>query len=80
MEGLTLCYYKETLYWHSFLSLWLQCLDEEKGKQVIKEAHASVCGAHKSGSKLHDHVKRMDYYWPTMVRDYINYAKRCDAC
>ena len=22
----------------------------------------------------------MGYYWPTMVQDYIDYAKRCVAC
>jgi len=22
----------------------------------------------------------MGYYWPTMVHDYIDFAKRCDAC
>ncbi|KAL0405767.1 UNVERIFIED_CONTAM: hypothetical protein Slati_3890600 [Sesamum latifolium] len=32
------------------------------------------------GPKLHFHIKRMDYYWPTMVKDCIDYAKRCKAC
>ena len=46
----------------------------------MEEAHASVCRAHQSGPKLHDCVKRMGYYWPTMVHDCIDFAKRCDAC
>jgi len=73
-------YYKGTLYRCAFLGLWLQCLDNEEGKQVMEEAHVSVCGAHQLGPKLHDHVKRTGYYRPTMVRDFINSARRCDIC
>jgi len=73
-------YYNGTLYRRSFLRLWLRCLDNEEGKQVMEEAHTVVCGAHQSGTKLHDCVKRMGYYWPIMVCDCIDFAKRCDAC
>jgi len=52
----------------------------EEAKQAMEEAHSGVCGAHQSGPKLHDHIKRMGYYWPTIVQDCIDYAKRCDAC
>ncbi|KAL2945583.1 Gypsy retrotransposon integrase-like protein 1 [Bienertia sinuspersici] len=45
----------------------------------MKESHVGVCGAHQSGPKLHDHLKRM-YYWPTMVQDCMDYAKICKAC
>ena len=41
----------------------------------MEEAHVSVCKAHQSGPKLHDRVKRMGYYWPTIVC----VARRCDA-
>ena len=73
-------YYNGTLYRCSFLGLWLRCLDLEEAKQAMEEAHSGVCGAHQSGPKLHDRIKRMGYYWPTMVQDCIGYAKRCDAC
>ena len=73
-------YYNGTLYRRSFLGLWLRCLDLEEAKQAMEEAHSGVCGAHQSGPKLHDRIKRMGYYWPTMVQDCIGYAKRCDAC
>jgi len=46
----------------------------------MEEAHVSVCGAHQLGPKLHDHIQRMGYYWPTMVRDCNDYAKKYDAC
>ncbi|XP_074290313.1 uncharacterized protein LOC141617043 [Silene latifolia] len=46
----------------------------------MEEAHAGICGAHQSGTKLCDRIKRMGYYWPTMVQDCMDYAKKCDAC
>ena len=60
-------YYNGTLYRHSFVSLLLRCLDLEEAKQAIEEARSGVCDAHQSGPKLHDCIKRMGYYWPTMV-------------
>ncbi|KAL0313447.1 UNVERIFIED_CONTAM: hypothetical protein Sradi_5744000 [Sesamum radiatum] len=34
----------------------------------------------KSRPKLHLRIKRMGCYWSTMVKDCIDYAKRCQAC
>ncbi|KAM2332265.1 hypothetical protein ACFX1X_022845 [Malus domestica] len=53
---------------------------EEEVNQAIEEAHSSVCGAHQSGPKLHFQLKRMGYYWPSMVNDCLEHAKRCQAC
>jgi len=47
----------------------LRCLNIEEGKQVMEEAYAGVCGAHQSGPKLHNLIKRIGYYWHIMVRD-----------
>jgi len=73
-------YYIGTLYRRSFLGLWMRCLSEEEAQQVVEEAHSGVCGAQQSGPKLGDRIKRMGYYWPTMLHDCIEFAKRCDVC
>jgi len=78
-RALSFLYYNRTLYRRFFLGLWLRCLDLEKAKQAMMEAHSGVCGAHQSGPRLHDCIKRMGYYWSTMVLDCIDYAKRSDA-
>jgi hypothetical protein len=46
----------------------------------MEEAHFRVCGAHQSSPKLYHRIKRMGYYWPTIVKDCMDYAKRCEAC
>ncbi|XP_074299682.1 uncharacterized protein LOC141630831 [Silene latifolia] len=46
----------------------------------MHEAHSGIYGAHQSGPKLHDRVKRMGYYWQTMVQDCMDFAKKCEPC
>ena len=70
-------YYKETLYRRSFDGVLLRCLRGEETNQTIEETHSGICGAHQSGPKLHFQIKRMGYYWPTMVKDCMEYAKKC---
>ncbi|XP_027179010.1 uncharacterized protein LOC113777974 [Coffea eugenioides] len=73
-------YYKGKLYRKSFDGVFLQCLGEDESMQVMEEAHSEICGAHQSGPKLHFCIKRMGYYWPTMVKDCIDFVRRCQAC
>jgi len=71
-------YFYGTLYRCSFLGIWLRCLDNKEVRQTMVEAHSRICGAHQVRPKLYDQIMRMGYYWPTMVQDCIDYAKRCD--
>ena len=80
MRPLRFVIYKDTLYRRSFDNIWLRCLGEEEAAKVLEEAHSGVCGAYQLGPKLHFHIKRMGYYWPIMVKDCIEYAKKCEGC
>ncbi|KAM2369834.1 hypothetical protein ACFXTH_047224 [Malus domestica] len=60
-------YYKGTLYRRSFEKVLLRCISEEKTNQAMEKAHSDVCRAHQSGPKLHFLLKRMGYYWPSIV-------------
>ena len=73
-------YYMDTLFCRSFDGLFLRCLGEEEAKQALEEAHSRICGAYQSGPKVHFRIKRMGYYWPTMVQDSMECAKKCEAC
>ena len=73
-------YTEDTLYRRSYDQLWLCCLSIKEAKQVIKEIHAGFCGAHQSGPKMRLKIKRMGYYWPSMVADCEEYAKKCHMC
>jgi ribonuclease HI len=73
-------YLNDTLYRRSFDQLWLRCISYQEAEQVMKEVHSGLCGAHQSGPKMRLKIKRMWYYWPTMVADCEDHAKRCHMC
>ena len=73
-------HFKDALYRRSFEGVFLRCLGKQEASKAIEEAHSGICGAHQSGPKLHFRIKRMGYYWPTMVKDCMDYAKKCQAC
>ncbi|KAG9442254.1 hypothetical protein H6P81_018108 [Aristolochia fimbriata] len=66
--------------WRSYEGLLLHYLSKEEGLQVLKETHSGICGTHQAGPKLHLQVKRLGYYWPTMLRDATEMARTCKPC
>ncbi|KAG7583672.1 Ribonuclease H-like superfamily [Arabidopsis suecica] len=47
---------------------------------VTSEVHEGLCGSHSSGRAMAFKIKRLGYFWPTMISDCIDYAKRCKKC
>ncbi|XP_058202937.1 uncharacterized protein LOC131317399 [Rhododendron vialii] len=72
--------WKDALYKRSLDGMYMRCIANEQAHEVMAEVHSGVCGAHQSGPKLHMQLKRLGYYWPTMISDCINYAKSCQVC
>ncbi|KAG9442454.1 hypothetical protein H6P81_018308 [Aristolochia fimbriata] len=52
----------------------------QEGLQVLKETHGGIYGAHQAGPKLYLQVKRLGYYWTTMLRDATKMARTCRPC
>jgi len=69
-----------TLYRHSYDGILFRCLSDSEAQEVLKEAHDGICEAHQPGPKLKDRLHRLGYYWPIMIADAIQYARRCNAC
>ncbi|KAI0519706.1 hypothetical protein KFK09_007165 [Dendrobium nobile] len=69
-----------TLYRRSFGQMWLRCLDKCEALKIVNEVHAGLCGAHQSGPKMKMKIKRLGYYWPTMIDDCMKIAKCCHQC
>ncbi|GAA0170969.1 hypothetical protein LIER_25116 [Lithospermum erythrorhizon] len=68
-------YYHDTLFSRSFGEMLLRCLSNTKATQAVIESHTGICGAHQSGVKLHFEFKRMGYYWPTILKNCLDYAQ-----
>ncbi|KAG9442619.1 hypothetical protein H6P81_018473 [Aristolochia fimbriata] len=70
----------DVLYRRPYEGPLLRCLSKEEGSQVLKETHSGICGVHQAGPKLHLQVKRLGYYWPSMLRDANEMARTCKQC
>lgn len=68
------------LYRRSLDNILLRCVSTNVVNKVINKVHVGVCGGHQSGPKLKYQLKRLGYYWLTMVVNCIEYAKWCHIC
>jgi hypothetical protein len=58
----------------------LKCLSEEQAKDAVREVHDGFCGTHQSAHKMKCLLRRVGFYWPTMLGDCIKYQKGCEEC
>ena len=58
----------------------LTCLSKDVAYLALAEIHEGVCGAHQAGDKMKWTLYRQRVYWPTMIKDCMDYAKACDNC
>jgi len=58
----------------------LKCLNESEAYLAISNVHSGSCGAHQVGNKMKWLLFRQGLYWPSMLKDCIEYAKGCQEC
>src|SRR3954468_4752178 len=68
------------LYKKTTEGVLLKCLSEAEAYLAVSEVHSGVCGAHQSGHKMKWLLFRQGLYWPTMLKDCIEYARGCQEC
>ncbi|XP_072073891.1 uncharacterized protein [Arachis hypogaea] len=57
-----------------------RCLGQDYQNIALGEVHKGICGAHQAGKKMKWVLYRTHVYWPTMIKDCIEYAKACQEC
>ncbi|XP_024186911.1 uncharacterized protein LOC112191741 [Rosa chinensis] len=57
-----------------------RCVYGHEAKRLMLEAHPGVCGAHQAGPKMRWLIRRHGYYWPSILKDCIAFAKGCQDC
>jgi hypothetical protein len=70
----------DALYRRTIDGVLLKCSSEEQAKEVVREVHDGICGAHQLAHKMKWLLRRVGFYWPTMMDDCIKYQKGCEAC
>ncbi|KAG7557031.1 Reverse transcriptase domain [Arabidopsis suecica] len=74
------CIIKESLYKRGVSDPYLLCIFGPEVEIVTSEVHEGLCGSHSSGRAMAFKIKQLGYFWPTMISDCIDYAKRCKKC
>jgi ribonuclease HI len=57
-----------------------RCIFGLEAKRIMREVHLGVCGSHQAGPKMRWLIRRYGYYWPTILKDCISFAKGCLDC
>ncbi|XP_055961838.1 uncharacterized protein LOC126681523 [Mercurialis annua] len=71
---------EDVLYRRGFDNLLLRCLGMTEALEVMKQTHEGVCGAHQSGVKMRWLIRRHGYFWPSILKDCMTFAKGCQSC
>jgi ribonuclease HI len=58
----------------------LKCLRETEAYLAVSNTHNGTCGTHQAGHKMKWLLFRQGVYWPTMLKDCIEFAKGCQGC
>ncbi|KAG7591503.1 Integrase catalytic core [Arabidopsis thaliana x Arabidopsis arenosa] len=74
------CISNDILYRRSISGPDMICIFGQQVRTVIKEIHEGVCGNHSGGHSLAFKVKRYGYFWPTLIADCEEYARKCEQC
>jgi hypothetical protein len=55
----------------------LKCLGETEAYLAVSNTHSGACGTHQADHKMKWLLFRQGVYWPTMLKDCIDFAKGC---
>ncbi|XP_019161181.1 PREDICTED: uncharacterized protein LOC109157795 [Ipomoea nil] len=68
------------IYKQSFGGPLLKCLLRPETEKIMDEAHRGICAAHQGAHTLARKLVVQGYYWPTMMRDCIEWIAKCGVC
>jgi len=58
----------------------LKCISENEAYLAISRVHNGTCGSHQACHKFKWLIFRQGLYWPSMLKDCIEFAKGCKEC
>jgi len=58
----------------------IKCLGETDAYMAVSNTHSGPCGMHQAGHKMKWLLFRQGLYWPTMLKDCLEFPKGCQEC
>ncbi|GKU89586.1 hypothetical protein SLEP1_g3710 [Rubroshorea leprosula] len=80
MQALNYVLIEDVLYRRGNDELLLHCLGPDESFQMLSDAHDGICGAHQAGIKMRWLIRRHGFFWSSVLKDCIAYAKGCKSC
>ena len=68
------------LYRRGANGIFLKCISQEEGRDLLADVHGGECGSHASIRTLVGKAFRQGFYWPTALQDATELVRRCEAC
>ena len=68
------------LYKRSPSGVLQRCIPIPKGKELIRDIHAGVCGHHAAPRTLVRNAFRQGFYWPAAIADATDVVRTCEGC
>ncbi|KAG9137251.1 hypothetical protein Leryth_023703 [Lithospermum erythrorhizon] len=72
--------YDDELYKKSWDGPLLSCVFQEDIPKILAEVHQGWYGSHIGGRSLAVKIIRIGFFWPTLVQDVMNFAKKYYVC
>ncbi|KAK2354765.1 hypothetical protein QL285_092243 [Trifolium repens] len=79
-RALSYVIFENDLFKKTSEGILLKCLSEAEAYIAISEVHSGTCGSHQAGHRIKWLLFRQGLYWPSMLKDCIEYAKGCQEC
>nr|KYP72862.1 Transposon Ty3-G Gag-Pol polyprotein [Cajanus cajan] len=80
LQALNYVLLNNELYKKGFDGVLFKCLGNHESYIAMAETHEGICGAHQAGQKMKWVLSRKGVYWPSMIKDCIEFAKSCEEC
>ena len=71
---------EDTLYHKRADGIWRRCFQKFEKELVLREAPCGVVGGHYAGQKMSRKIWNSVLWWPTTMKDAVNYCRQCDLC
>ncbi|KAK2411280.1 protein NYNRIN [Trifolium repens] len=79
-RALSYIIFENDLFKKTSEGILLKCLSEAEAYIAISDVHSGTCGSHQAGHKMKWLLFRQGLYWPSMLKDCIEFAKGCQEC
>ncbi|XP_031090983.1 uncharacterized protein LOC115995980 [Ipomoea triloba] len=71
---------EDKLYKQSYNGTLLKCVYPDEAELMMREVHEGVCSAHQGAYTIARRIMLQGFFWPKMLKDCAEYAKRCPKC